>query len=192
LQIVGRAIARAQESGGAPQQGTVAGRVLDKSTGDPTIEAGVEVVDLGKRTRTDLDGKFKRQLAPGTYQLRLFAPLYRGACLQNVTVKANQVTKVDVALAPEGQPGVQVVEVIAQADKAAESTQLIERKKAAVVSHNIAAETIAKSPDRTAAEVVKRVPRSSALTPLPDVTVAGTTLFVGYRSGVISLHGSAG
>jgi hypothetical protein len=159
LPVFGCAVASAQETGTPPQQqGTVTGRVLDKGTSDPIIEAGVEVVDLGKKTRTDLDGNFKLQLAPGTYQLRFFAPLYQGTRLQNVIVKPNQVTKTDVTLVAQGQAGVQVVEVVAQADKAAEATQLLQRKKAAVVSDTIAAETITKSPDRTAAEVVKRVP----------------------------------
>ena len=52
----------------------------------------------------------------------------------------------------------EVVEVVAQADKAAEATQLLERKNSAVVSDNVAAETIKKSPDSNAGEIVKRVP----------------------------------
>ena len=138
--------------------GTVAGKVLDKSTGDAIIEAGVEVTQTGKRVRTDIDGKYKVTLPPGTYELRVFAPLYQGTRLQNVVVRAGQVTNADTNLAPQGQAAVEVVEVVAQADKAAEATQLIERKKAAVVSDNVAAETIKKSPDKNAAEVVKRVP----------------------------------
>ena len=138
--------------------GTLSGKVLDKSTGDPIIEAGIEVVQTGKRVRTDLDGKYVIKLPPGTYELRVFAPLYQGSRLQKVVVRATQVTTADASLMPEGQANVEVVEVVAQADKAAEATQLIARKKAAVVSDNIAAETITKSPDRTAAEVIKRVP----------------------------------
>src|ERR1700687_4965241 len=141
-----------------PQMGTLSGKVLDKSPGDPIIEAGIEVVQTGKRVRTDLDGKYVIKLPPGTYELRVLAPLYQGSRLQKVVVRATQVTTADASLMPEGQANVEVVEVVAQADKAAEATQLIARKKAAVVSDNIAAETITKSPDATAAEVIKRVP----------------------------------
>ncbi|MBI3783285.1 MAG: TonB-dependent receptor [Deltaproteobacteria bacterium] len=144
------------ESAEAP--GTVSGRVLDKSTGDAIIEAGIEVVQTGKRARTDLDGKYTFKLPPGVYELRIFAPLYQGTRLQKVTVKSNETTRADASLAPEGKASVEVVEVVAQADKAAEATQLLQRKKSAVVSDSVAAETITKSPDRTAAEVVKRVP----------------------------------
>ncbi|MBI1815666.1 MAG: carboxypeptidase regulatory-like domain-containing protein [Deltaproteobacteria bacterium] len=151
---------RAQVSAqsGAPDQGTIAGKVIDKSTGDPIIEAGIEVTNTGKRVRTDIDGKYTLKLPAGTYELRVFAPLYQGTRLQRVVVRGNDVTHADAALAPEGQAGVEVVEVVAQADKASEVTQLVERKNAAVVSDNIGAQTITKSPDSNAGEVVKRVP----------------------------------
>src|SRR6202158_5104392 len=141
-----------------PQMGTLSGKAPNKATGDRISEPGIEVVQTGKRVRTDLDGKYVIKLPPGTYELRVFAPLYQGSRLQKVVVRATQVTTADASLMPEGQANVEVVEVVAQADKAAEATQVTDRKKAAVVSDNIAAETITKSPDRTAAEVIKRVP----------------------------------
>src|SRR5262245_44671581 len=47
--------------------GTIAGTVLDASSGDPLIDAGVEVVGKNRTVRTDLDGKYRLQLPPGTY-----------------------------------------------------------------------------------------------------------------------------
>ncbi len=149
----------AQSGAAAPSElGTISGRVLDRSTGDPIIEAGVEVVETKKRVRSDLDGKYKLTLPPGTYELRVFAPLYTGTRLQGVVVRANAVTTTNANLLGEGKASVEVVEVVAQANKAAEATQLLERKNSAVVSDNVAAETIKKSPDSNAGEVVKRVP----------------------------------
>ena len=137
--------------------GTIAGQVIDASTGDPLIEAGVEVIGVTK-TKTDLDGRYSVKVPPGTYQVRFFAPLYQGARLEKVVVEESKVAKADIPLKPQGGAGVEVVEVVAQAQKAAEATQLIKRQKAAVVSDNIGAETIAKSPDSNAAEIVERVP----------------------------------
>jgi TonB-dependent receptor len=153
----GRAIARAQEQASAPL-GTIAGQVIDASTGDPIIEAGVEVIGVAKTIRTDLDGRYSVKVPAGTYQVRFFAPLYQGARLEKVVVEPSKVAKADVPLKPQGQAGIDIVEVVAQAQKAAEATQLIKRQKAAVVSDNIGAETIAKSPDADAAEIVQRVP----------------------------------
>jgi outer membrane receptor protein involved in Fe transport len=156
LVLAGRVAAEEPAPPATP--GTVAGVVIDKTSGDPIIEAGVEVLGQNRTVRTDLDGKYSVKLAPGTYQLRIFAPLYQGTRLQGVVVRAGQVTKADASLASTGTAGVEVVEVVAQAAKAAEATQLLRRQKSAVVSDNVAAETIAKSPDADAAEVVQRVP----------------------------------
>ena len=138
--------------------GTIAGQVIDAATGDPIIEAGVEVLGVATQIRTDLDGRFSVKVPVGTYQVRFFAPLYQGARLEKVVVEPNKTATADVPLHPEGQKNVEVVEVVAQAAKAAEATQLIKRQKAPTVSDNISAETIKKSPDSNAAEVVKRVP----------------------------------
>ena len=94
--------ARAQQ---AAEVGTLAGGVLDKSTGDPIIEAGVEVIGTGKTVRTDLDGRYTVKLPPGSYQVRIFAPLYKGTRLENVAVRPGAVTKADATLIGEGQAG---------------------------------------------------------------------------------------
>src|SRR5436853_6509715 len=79
--------ARAQETAPATEQlGTISGQVLDKSTGESIIDAGVEVVDAGKSARTDLDGKYTIRVKPGTYQVRIFAGGFQGVRVQNVTV----------------------------------------------------------------------------------------------------------
>lgn len=150
------------QDGAAPAPdavGSVTGVVLDAKSGEPIIDAGVELIGKSRTTRTDLDGRYTFKLPPGDYQVRIFAAEYQGARLEKVTIRPNQVTRGDAALNPlTGQAGVEVVEVVAQAAKAAEATQLLKRKKASVIQDNIAAETIKKSPDSDAAEVVTRAP----------------------------------
>ena len=114
-----------QATAPAEAPGTIAGTVIDKSTGDPIIEAGVEVIGLKKKTRTDIDGKYSIKVPPGTYEVRFFAPLYQGARIEKVTVKSNEVTKVSTPLSA-AVAGVEVVEVVAKAKKASEQTQLLE------------------------------------------------------------------
>lgn len=141
-----------------PPAGGVSGVVLDATSGEPIIDAGVEVVNTGKKVRTGIDGDFNIKLPPGSYELRIFAPLYGGARLQNVVVEPNKIVKVSASLKPQGEAAVQTVEVVAEASKAAAATQLLKRKQAAVVSETVAAQTIEKSPDSDAAEIVQRVP----------------------------------
>ncbi len=140
----------------AETPGIITGTVIDKSTGDPIIEAGVEVLGLKKKTRTDIDGKYSIKVPPGTYDVRFFAPLYQGARIEKVVVKANETTKVSTPLSA-AVAGVEVVEVVAKAKKASEQTQILKRQKAETIQDNIGAETIAKTPDSDAGEIVQRL-----------------------------------
>ena len=153
--LAGGGALRAQDTGAV---GTVEGVVIDSKTGEPIIEAGIEVIGQAKKVKTDLDGKYSVKLPPGSYEFRIFAPLYQGTRLRNVVVTANQTTKVDANLKPEGEAAVETVEVVAEAKKSAETTQIVQRQKAAVVSDNISSQQFVKSPDSKASEVVRRVP----------------------------------
>src|SRR5262245_19722243 len=68
----------------AAEKGAVTGTVTDKVSGEPVIDAGVEVVDQKITTRTDVDGKYILRLPPGKYQIRFFAPLHQPLRLQNI------------------------------------------------------------------------------------------------------------
>lgn len=163
--------------------GTIVGVVLDAASGDPIIEAGVEAVGAGLKTRTDLDGKYQIKAAPGTYELRIFAPLYLGTRLSGVIVAAGKETSANASLKPEGDAAVEVVEVVAEARKAAEATQLLQRKAAPVVSDNIGAEEVKKAPDSSAAEIVQRLP---SITVSEDDFVFVRGLNERYTLGVLS------
>lgn len=168
----------------AGAQGVISGAVLDVVSGDPVIDAGVELVGKSKTTRTDIDGKFSFKVPPGEYQVRVFAPGYQSARITKINVKPNQTTLADTTLSPEGQAGVEVVEVVAHADRAAEATQILTRQKADSVQETISAEQIKKSPDSDAAEVVSRV---------PAVTVKDNYVYVrglGERYSSALLNGS--
>src|SRR5262245_20929833 len=119
--VLGVGAAWAQGAAPPAETGTIAGVVTDKAGGSPIIEAGVEVIGPGVKATTDIDGRYTVKVAPGTYDVRIFAPLYQGVRLQKVAVKPGQVTRLSVALEPS-QAGVEVVEVVARADKAAEAT----------------------------------------------------------------------
>src|SRR6185369_2838819 len=78
--------------------------------------------------------------------------------LSGVVVAEGKETRGNASLKPEGDAAVEVVEVVAEARKAAEATQLLQRKTAPVVSDTIGAEEVKKSPDSDASEVVQRLP----------------------------------
>ncbi len=133
------------------------GRVFDTRTGEGLIEATVKVVQGAKKSAlTDLDGRYRLKLPPGTYDLRVFSEMYEGRRVTNVTIKAGAATTLDVALSSDSR-AVQEVVVEAKADKRNESALLMERKKSAVVSDSVGAQELARTPDANAGDASKRV-----------------------------------
>ena len=149
--------AAAQEGTTGEPLGTVSGTVIDDSSGEPLIDAGVEVVGRNRTARTGIDGRFSIRVEPGTYEVRVYAPLYRSVRLQGVLVRPNQVTTADVALASAGQAGIDVVEVVAL-KKATEAAQLVKRQKSTEVRDTISAEAMKKAGGGDAADIVARAP----------------------------------
>ena len=70
----------------AEDKGVITGIIVDGKTGEPLIEAGVEVVETGKKVFTDIDGKYRIELPPGKYEIRAFYPQYQGQRVKNVVV----------------------------------------------------------------------------------------------------------
>jgi hypothetical protein len=99
-------------------------------------------------------------------QVRFFAAGYQSARVESVKVTPDIAALVDIVLKPEtaATAGEDVVEVVATAQKARESAQLVARQKADVVEDTIGAETFQKAPDSDAAEVVRVSPRSPSAT----------------------------
>jgi outer membrane receptor protein involved in Fe transport len=160
LFLLGATVARAQpaEPRAAAGRGTVVGTVLDASTAQPIVGATVQVVGQPKlRTETDFDGKFKLSVPLGTYDVRFSADLYQSKVVSKVTVAAGEPARADVSLPPNVPGNVQLVEVKGVRE-AAEETQLVKRKEAATMSETVGAETISKSTDSDAGEVVTRLP----------------------------------
>jgi hypothetical protein len=182
--LVSPASLRAQAP--APPAAAISGTVIDDETGEPVIDAGVEVVGQNRKTRTDVDGQYRIPIAPGEYQVRFFAAGYQSARIEKVKVVPDQAALADVTLKPETEAaaGEDVVEVVADAQKATEAAQLVARQKADVVEDTIGAETFQKAPDSDAAEVVARV---------PSVTIRDDFVFVrglGERYSSALLNGS--
>jgi hypothetical protein len=145
----------------APRRGSlvgIRGTVVDAVTGEPLIEALVEVVRGPRRrsARTDLDGRYEMALPPGVYELRVSAELHLGQRLRRVHVTSGRATSLALRLDPD--PGAQqevVVEV--QAERRSEEAVLQTRRRATVVADAISAQEIARSPDASASDAAKRM-----------------------------------
>ncbi|MGD9764527.1 MAG: TonB-dependent receptor [Candidatus Binatia bacterium] len=165
------------------ERAAIVGTVIDASTAYPVVGALIEVVGQKARAESDLDGKFRLRVPPGTYELRISADLYKTRVLKNVKVAPGASTEVKASLPPNVAGNVQLVEVRGEAKKATEEAQLIQRKESRTVAETMGAETISKSTDSDAAEVVTRVP---AVTIKDDKFIVVRGLSERYSSALLN------
>ncbi|WP_437669616.1 TonB-dependent receptor domain-containing protein [Sorangium sp. So ce131] len=137
-------------------RGAVWGVVTDTTSREPVLDAQVSVVGTKIKAIADLDGRYRLELPPGTYQLRIWYEAYTPQRVQDVRVAAGQVVQVDVGLDPDQQKE-EVIEVEFEPERASVAAQLLLRKNAPHVGDAVGAKEIAKTPDRNAAEAAKRV-----------------------------------
>lgn len=138
--------------------GVLSGQVLDAESKEEVADAQVLVVGTKFRASADFEGKWAIKLPPGAYTLRIFYPGLKAQRLENVLVKVNERTRIDVKLEADRKVArVDVVEVEVEPDRSKAAAQLLVRRKLANASDAISAQDIAKSPDRNAADAVRRV-----------------------------------
>nr|MCU0684301.1 carboxypeptidase regulatory-like domain-containing protein [Polyangiaceae bacterium] len=140
------------------KNGVVTGVVLDARTGEAVPDAQIVVVGTKHRAVADFEGNYGVKLPPGRYNLRIFFPGFKAKRIDNVAVVANKIATVKVTLGTD-EKAQQVEEVVVETDaeRTTSATQLLLRRKAATVSDAVSAQDIAKTPDRNAADAVRRV-----------------------------------
>lgn len=137
-------------------KGVITGTVVEATNGESIIEAQITVVGTKLRALTDLDGNYRIELPPGTYELRVFYEGHKARKIQRVVVAKGKLVQLDVTLDTETATE-EVVEIEVTPDRSSSATQILIRKNAANVGDAVSAQDIAKTPDRNAAEAAKRV-----------------------------------
>ena len=83
---------------GSSEPGSIYGVVTDKATGEPVINAGVELQPIGLKTVTGSDGQFEfNEVAAGEYTLYVTKTGYSDNS-SDITVKSGKQSKGDVQL----------------------------------------------------------------------------------------------
>ena len=142
------------------QTGLVKGRVIDRQTQEPL--PGATVVVAGRGVATDANGRYTAQLPEGAYNLSFSYISYRPLTMDNIKVQAGQETTLDVEMDPESI-GLDEITVTAERRSDTDVAILSGMKSAALVVSGISSQTIARTQDRDAAEVVKRIPGISII-----------------------------
>lgn len=143
-------------------KGVVWGVITDAQSKEPLIEAAVTLDGSKKTIRADIDGRYRLELSPGTHALRVWYEGHKARKVQNITVVAGAVGRVDVTLDPDKVVD-EVVLVEVTPERASAETQLLLRRNAAQVGDAVSAQEIAKTPDRNAADAARRVVGASVV-----------------------------
>ena len=139
-------------------QGTITGNVIDKATGETLPGATIKLEGTSIATVTDFDGNFRLQkITAGNYVLEVNMMGFATKKIKNVLVEDKKVVNVNFIL--EEPKTVDINEVVIEATARRESMNaiLIQQKNRIAVSDGISAETIKKTPDKNAGDVVKRI-----------------------------------
>ena len=169
----------------AQKQGTIVGVVVDSENGETLPGANVVIEGTSIGTTTDLDGNYKLQVEPGTYNLVFSYIGYNNATVQNVEVTAGAPTRIEMELTSEAI-GMDEVVVEARAVQNSEAALLSQRQKAVAMKDAISAEAMSQSGTGDAAEAMSKVTGASV--------VAGKYVYVrglGGRYSSAQLNGTS-
>lgn len=166
-------------------QGSISGVVKDAKSGETIVGANVVIQGTTIGAATDLDGNFLiNNVAAGTYVIQVSFVTYKTHTVQDVVVQNAKRTSLEISLSEDVS---ELEEVVVTATKSIDNDYSILSaiRESKLVVTGISAEMIMKSPDRDAAEVVKRV---------PGVSIMGGRFVVirglSERYNVTMLHGA--
>ena len=148
-------------SASAQALGRIQGKIVGSDSGEPIGFADVRLIPADTTMRkvgglTNADGTFLLQAAPGRYALQVTAMSYARKRVEGLVIQAGQLLPFSTALAPEAIQQEEIV-VEARLKQNTEASLLSARKKAASVGDAVSAEQVRRSPDKDAAEVLRRV-----------------------------------
>ena len=139
------------------QTGSISGKVTDASNNEVLIGANVLVVGTTTGASSDLDGYYSiNGLAPGIYQIKISYISYQTKGVDNVVVKENQETKINVPLNPASTELDEVV-VTAEALRNSEVSVLKIQQKSEGIVDGVSAELISKNNSSDGTDVLKRM-----------------------------------
>ena len=144
--------------GSFSQTGSISGRISDKKTNELLIGVNVVIQGTTIGSATDLNGDFKiPAVKPGSYNIVLSYISYKTKVIQKVKVEAGSDTKLSEAL-EEDMIVVNDVVITGRKISNTDVALLNKIKSSDMVISGVSAQIIAKTLDKDASEVIKRVP----------------------------------
>lgn len=139
-------------------QGVLKGKITDKKDHEPVIGANVLVNGVTLATITDVDGNYQINAIPtGTYEVTVRFVSYQTLQLKAITIESGKTHELNLEM-EQAEVQLAGVQIVATRRTNTELAMLNNTKKAQLVVSGISSQQIARTLDRDAGEVVKRVP----------------------------------
>ena len=142
------------------QKGVISGKVFDHEAGEVLLGAIVELKKDGnviKGVATDLDGTYRLDVDPGTYEVSVNYLSYAKFLVDGVIITPKQFYTLDVALQSESQSLTEVV-VKAEAVRSTEVALIALQRKASAIQDGISSQQITRTGSSNAAEAIRQLP----------------------------------
>lgn len=139
------------------QEGTIRGMVFDDKTGETLVGVTIVIQGTATGTTTDLDGQFSIDLPAGDYNLQLSYISYQNLMIENVAVKANEVTLLNNIRLKESTLELGEVVISAEMVRTTEAAINTIKRQSVTIMDGISAAKIRLIGDNTAVEAAKRV-----------------------------------
>jgi hypothetical protein len=140
------------------QTGTITGKVIDEITGEDLVGAVVQIEALQIAAASDLFGDYTLNKVPvGVHEITVTYISYQTKKITGIEVKSGEKTTLNIPLS-NAAVETNTVEIVEYKATSTEAAVLMEMKEAKGVVSGIGSAQIAKSQDRDASEVARRIP----------------------------------
>lgn len=144
------------------EAGILRGVISDKTTNEPVIGATVRVEAAKSVTSTDADGRYSLHLDEGRHTIRVSYIGYSDTTVVANIPPLDKETILDIAMNPDAVSLSEVV-VTAVARKDTEVAMIAEERESNLVQTGVSAQLIARTQDKDASEVIRRIPGISII-----------------------------
>jgi ABC-type Na+ efflux pump permease subunit len=140
------------------QTATISGKVIDKGIGIGLPGASVVIDGTTTGAMTDMDGNFKiSSVQPGTVVIKVSYVGYVTETSSPLTISAGEEKSISFSMS-ENVKQLQETQVVARKTTNTENAVMMDVKKSEQIVNGVSSQQISKSQDRTAAEVIRRLP----------------------------------
>ena len=142
--------------------GVIKGTVYDRLTNERLIGAAITTVQPTHGTTTDIDGNYTLSLPPATHRITVKYVGYSDTTITYTIPQVNDTIVIDFPMTTDAT-SLSEITVTSVARKDTEIAMITEERQSNVVQTGVSAQQIAKTQDKDASEVIRRVPGISII-----------------------------